>query len=605
MCSTSGKQKPPQLKSGWFLFRDIELSEEVRSFILLLFFKNLVIIFVMLSFKRKQIPAFSGMTIILILGMALFIPVFAQAISIGQERSFNIQSQYDLLGRSKIDTQLIKITNQLYFYADKQWFNKLSSGNRTNIDSKIYNLSSEFEYRIYPILTQTFGFEDNPGIDNDSRILVVLHKMKAEIGGYVQTEDNYSSQIYSRSNEGQIIYLNADNILPLSSDNLNYHLAHEFMHLITLKQKPEAETWFYELMSEFAGQIIGVDTAQITKQRAQNLLYLTEVNLKNWKNLDKDYSKVYLFALYLKEQFGNQLFVETLKYPSIDGIISFNQALKKINPSFSLDDIYLNWLIANLVNDCQNNQQYCYQNSALKDYSAIAYSYYLPMQAKSTLSVTDSISAWTGKWQKITGGLGSIKLKFTIPEQTPISKIPYIIENNQGKKTLGFLDFTATNIQEIYVNNMGSENTAIYFIPFIGSQAQENKLYYYSFEAQNLGDSSKIEEQVVQNLLQKIAELKRKIASLELQLAMMKTNQSNSYCAVFSGDLYYGMTSSEVKCLQQFLANLGSNIYPEKLITGYFGPLTQAAVKRYQALRGIITTGYFGPLTRAAANSKL
>jgi len=229
----------------------------------------------------------------------------------------------------------------------------------------------------------------------------------------------------------------------------------------------------------------------------------------------------------------------------------------------------------------------------------------LPTQAKSTLSVTDSISAWTGKWQKITGGSGSVKLKFTIPEDTPISKIPYIIENNQGKKTLGFLDFTGTNIQEIYVNDMGSENVAVYFIPFIGSQAQKGKLYYYSFEAQNLGNSSKIEEQVVQNLLQRIAELKRKIASLQLQLAMMKTNQSNSYCAVFSGDLYYGMTSPEVKCLQQFLTNLGPNIYPEALVTGYFGPLTQAAVKRYQALQGIITTGYFGPLTRSAVNSKL
>jgi len=91
-----------------------------------------------------------------------------------------------------------------------------------------------------------------------------------------------------------------------------------------------------------------------------------------------------------------------------------------------------------------------------------------------------------------------------------------------------------------------------------------------------------------------------------LQLAFQKTNQTNQSCSlVFSQDLYYGLTSSEVKCLQQFLANLGSNIYPEKLITGYYGPLTMAAVKRYQALKGIITTGYFGPLTRAKVNQEL
>ena len=549
----------------------------------------------MFSFKKKLV-------LFLIVGlMVSAIPSLSLAFW-PQATTFFVESNYDLLNRTQIDVQLIKTTNQFYFYADKNWWDNLTTKNQVN--SIIYNLASNFEYKTYPFLTNLLGSEDNPGVDNDSRIVVVLEPLKQSFGGYIQTGDQYFKTQYSRSNEGQIIYLNVNPIIQSSLDFLSYELAHEFTHLITLKQKPEAETWFYELMSEFAGQAIGVDIAQVTKKRAQNLLYSTETNLKDWKNLDKDYGKVYLLGLYLKEQFGSQLFADALKYPSNDGIISLNQALKRTNPSLNFNDVYLNWLVTNLVNDCQNSSQYCYQNEALKDYSTIAYSYYLPMQAKSTLSVTDSIFSWTGKWQKITGGQGAVKLKFTIPQETPISKIPYIIEDNQGKKTLGFLDFTTTNIQEIYVNNMSSKNVAVYFIPFIGSQGQEGKVYYYSFEVQNLGNSSKIEEQVVESLLQKIAELKRQIAKLQLQLAMQKTYQSNQYCSVFSGDLYYGMTSPEVKCLQQFLDNLGQNIYPEKLVTGYFGPLTQAAVKRYQALQGIITTGYFGPLTRAAANQR-
>ena len=177
----------------------------------------------MFSHQRKFILGF-------VLGIIFFIPVFAQAANLGEERSFNIQLDYDLSGSTKTDTNLIKITNKLYFYAEKQWFNNLTVANKNEISNKLYDLANEFEYRIYPILTQTFGFEDNPGIDNDSRIIIVLHQMKATIGGYMQTEDNYSSQIYSRSNEGQMIYLNADNILPLSQNNLDYHLAHEFMH---------------------------------------------------------------------------------------------------------------------------------------------------------------------------------------------------------------------------------------------------------------------------------------------------------------------------------------------------------------------------------------
>jgi len=41
------------------------------------------------------------------------------------------------------------------------------------------------------------------------------------------------------------------------------------------------------------------------------------------------------------------------------------------------------------------------------------------------------------------------------------------------------------------------------------------------------------------------------------------------------------------------------------LVTGNFLTLTEAAVIRYQASKGIIQTGYFGPLTRAAANTDL
>jgi len=552
------------------------------------------------------------MTIGLILGL-LIIPAFSLA-AWSQTTSFFVDPNYDSSGRTQFDAQLIKTTNQIYFYADKNWYQNFNQ--KSELNTKLYNLSSDFEYKIYPFLTNLLGFEDKPGVDNDSRIVIVLEPLKDNYGGYIQSGDNYLKTIYKTSNEGQIIYLNADLILKADSNFLDYELAHEFTHLITLKQKPEAETWFYELMSEFAGQAIGVDTTQITKQRAQNLLYSTEINLKDWKNSDKDYSKVYLFALYLKEQFNNQLFSEALKYPSKDGLVSFDEVLKKRGTNFEevypvesslreFDRVYLNWLIANVVNDCSVGIKYCYQNSNLKNFRVLAYSYYLPMQAKSLLSVTDSLYSLIGKWQKLNGGLGTVKLKFSIPEQTPITKIPYIIEDNQGKKTLEFFDFSSSNIQEIYVNDMGGKNTAIYFIPFLGSLTQDNKLYYYSFEAQSLENNPQTEQQIILKLTQQIVELKRQLAQLELQLAMTKTDQGNSSCSIFSQDLYYGMKASEVKCLQQFLANLGNNIYPEKLITGYYGPLTQAAVQRYQALKGIITTGYFGPLTRAKVNQEL
>src|SRR5680860_1801561 len=195
-----------------------------------------------------------------ILGAIFFVPVFAQAVW-SNTADFYVEPDYDFSGREKIEAQLIKTTNQIYFYADKNWYQDISEKNQLN--SILYNLANDFEYKTYSFLTNLLGSEDNPGVDNDSRIVVVLEPLKKNFGGYIQTGDQYLKTQYSRSNEGQIIYLNANLITQSPLDFLNYELAHEFTHLITLKQKLEAQTWFYELMSEFAGQTIMVDTIQI------------------------------------------------------------------------------------------------------------------------------------------------------------------------------------------------------------------------------------------------------------------------------------------------------------------------------------------------------
>ncbi|MDP1629722.1 MAG: peptidoglycan-binding protein, partial [bacterium] len=59
-----------------------------------------------------------------------------------------------------------------------------------------------------------------------------------------------------------------------------------------------------------------------------------------------------------------------------------------------------------------------------------------------------------------------------------------------------------------------------------------------------------------------------------------------------------GARGDEVRILQQWLAE-DKTIYPEGLVTGYFGPLTRAAVKRFQQKYDIDQVGIVGPLTRA------
>lgn len=75
-----------------------------------------------------------------------------------------------------------------------------------------------------------------------------------------------------------------------------------------------------------------------------------------------------------------------------------------------------------------------------------------------------------------------------------------------------------------------------------------------------------------------------------------------SHAAMISQQLDLGMTGSDVTSLQTFLAG-NSSIYPEGIISGYFGSLTASAVARFQTAHGLSAVGRVGPQTLALINS--
>ena len=109
----------------------------------------------------------------------------------------------------------------------------------------------------------------------------------------------------------------------------------------------------------------------------------------------------------------------------------------------------------------------------------------------------------------------------------------------------------------------------------------------------------------IQALLDQIKTLQAQIAQLQGQPTSASACLSLSYS--LSADLTDARTNGEVTKLQQFLAQ-DPSIYPAGLITGYFGPMTEAAVQRWQARNGVVSSGspdttgygYVGPRTRAA-----
>ena len=58
-----------------------------------------------------------------------------------------------------------------------------------------------------------------------------------------------------------------------------------------------------------------------------------------------------------------------------------------------------------------------------------------------------------------------------------------------------------------------------------------------------------------------------------------------------------GLSGNDVSLLQQFL--IDNSVYPESLVTGYFGQLTKTALQKFQQQQNINPpAGYFGPITK-------
>ncbi len=95
------------------------------------------------------------------------------------------------------------------------------------------------------------------------------------------------------------------------------------------------------------------------------------------------------------------------------------------------------------------------------------------------------------------------------------------------------------------------------------------------------------------------------LQALQAQLAQLQSNgQSNANSVAssykFTGFLSNGSKGTAVTELQKRLTSAGVYLGP---INGNYGPLTEAAVKKYQSAHSIDAKGYVGPSTRAALNA--
>lgn len=111
------------------------------------------------------------------------------------------------------------------------------------------------------------------------------------------------------------------------------------------------------------------------------------------------------------------------------------------------------------------------------------------------------------------------------------------------------------------------------------------------------------------NTVSDIQKLLEQIKSLQTQLEDLRKKESTLVTELQSTlaltrELRRGMSGDDVKRLQEILAT-DPTIYPEGIVSGTFGPLTEKAVKKFQQKFEIEQVGNVGPKTLGQLNKIL
>jgi len=543
--------------------------------------------------------------------------VFAKAE--GEQETFFVEKSYDQKQRDFVTFRLVKVSDKAYFYIEGDWYLNITDQERGVINQNLAVLTNSFDKEIYPKLTALWGSEWTPGIDNDSKITIVFEQLTKGTAGYFNDGNEYLKQQSHFSNEREMIYLSTE---ILKGGLAKSYLAHEFTHLILFNQKDRLQgvnedIWLSEARAEYSPFYLGYDDQDKNsnlQQRINNFSKKPSDSLTIWNGEETDYGVVAIFTQYLAEKYGEGILSASI-HSSKTGADSIDEALLKAGESKSFLQIFNNWAIAVSLNDCSLGDVYCYKSSGLANLRLPTNLIVLPPAGKTNLSLNYSLMPWSSNWYRFIGSEGDLKLTFNFDAKALFALKYVLCEIKDGCKVFDF-NIANDQKQELLIGNFSQKYLSLTLIPSVKPRFSniaglgDRYSFLVSVETTNDEPSQAHEEDVlIKSLLAQIEQLKAQIAKIQAQLAVSLPRPfacgGESGVVSLSTNLYFGLNSSAVSCLQEFLKQQGADIYPQGIISGYFGSLTKTAVIKFQEKYGISTTGYVGVLTREKINQLL
>lgn len=257
---------------------------------------------------------------------------------IGDEEIFWV-SNLDTDENFQITALLLYATRHLYMWVEKG----------VDVDlERLEEAADIFEEKTYATNRQFFGSEWRPGVDSDPH-LNILHAggLGDSVAGYYSSADEYSRIVHEFSNEREMFYINADNVI-IGNDFYNSVLAHEFQHMIHWYNDRNEDTWLNEGFSELAGYLNGYGTGGAEMAFAMR----PDTQLNSWPDepgeAGPNYGAAYLFTSYFLDRFGDEATRALVAHPA-NGIASVDAVLLEFEYSF--DELFADWVVANYLDD--------------------------------------------------------------------------------------------------------------------------------------------------------------------------------------------------------------------------------------------------------------
>ncbi len=540
----------------------------------------------------------------------LILPFLVKAFSVGEKEEFFVEPSYDYEGRRELDAEIINITGDLVFYVDQGWWEDLSANEKRDLEAATRLLGKEFEEKIFPQISSEFGNPPKHSITGRDVLFVLFHPMENDARGYFRTGDQYSRYHYRRSNERNILYLNANF---MEDPNLPGYLAHEYMHLVTFNEKDKSygeteEVWLDELRAEFIISFLNYNEeyrGSNLHSRARSFLRNPDFSLTEWTEEAADYGAVNLFGHYIADHYGEEILQDSLG-SQMTGIPSIDYALDKHDYQKTFAEVFTDWTIAVYLNDCFYGDNYCYKHENLENLKVSPSTFSLSLE-KEVFRFEHETKNWAGNWHRFQGEEeGTLYLTFDAEEEFTV---PYILCREEKECTVKELEMDEHGRGEVIVENFGSQYASLTAIPSLQEKYEgfngKEKNFSFSWEARM---RKGITEEEIEEAKEKLTKMLERLERLYYLLGGERRKE-------FNNNLYYGMTDSEeVRRLQKFLKEQGDHIYPEGLVTGNFYELTHNAVIRFQEehQKDILSpfnlkegTGYVGEYTRRKLNEMI